>query len=85
MHASSWRSFSKQVEGHLEEMLVLCQRSEEYNQFMLARLGQAAAALASPQSADLENSFRSGHFNVAVRELIAYYINLVCFLLLYVY
>lgn len=68
-----------QIEGYLEEMLVLCQRSEEYNQFMLAKLTCAAAGSGSPKAdtASLENSFRSGQFNVTVRELIAYYINLV--------
>ncbi|KAK9907313.1 hypothetical protein WJX75_001280 [Coccomyxa subellipsoidea] len=68
----------RQIEGYLEEMLVLCQRSEEYNQFMLAKLTGAAAGSGSPKAdtASLENSFRSGQFNVTVRELIAYYINL---------
>lgn len=60
-------------------MLLLCQRSEEYNQFMLAKLTGAAAGAGSPKAdtAALENGFRSGQFNVTVRELIAYYINLV--------
>lgn len=68
-----------QIEGYLEEMLLLCQRSEEYNQFMLAKLMSAATGSESPKasSASLENSFHSGQFNVTVRELIAYYINLV--------
>ncbi|EIE27386.1 COG4-domain-containing protein [Coccomyxa subellipsoidea C-169] len=68
----------RQIEGYLEEMLLLCQRSEEYNQFMLAKLTAAAAGSGSPKAdaASLENSFRSGQFNVTVRELIAYYINL---------
>jgi hypothetical protein len=42
-----------QVEVYLEEMLLLCQRSEEYNGFMLARLepspGSQPAAAASPR------------------------------------
>ncbi len=61
----------------MEEMLLLCQRSEEYNQFMLAKLGSAGAVSPTAESAGLENTFRSGHFNMAVRELIAYYINMV--------
>ena len=46
---------------------------------MLAKLTGAAAGSGSPKAdtASLENSFRSGQFNVTVRELIAYYINLV--------
>ena len=73
-----WR-MGLQIEGYLEEMLLLCQHSEEYNQFMLAKLTGAAAGMGSPKAdtAALENGFRSGQFNVTVRELIAYYINLV--------
>lgn len=63
------------MEGYLEEMLVLCQRSEEYNSFMLGKMAEACApALLGAAS---ENAFRSGQFNVIVRELIAYYINMV--------
>jgi hypothetical protein len=63
------------VEGYLEEMLVLCQRSEEYNGFMLAKMAEACAP--ALLGAARENAFRSGQFNVVVRELIAYYINMV--------
>jgi hypothetical protein len=66
---------SGQVEGYLEEMLMLCQRSEEYNHFMLERM--AAACAPKLLGANRENAFRSGQFNVVVRELIAYYINMV--------
>lgn len=63
------------MERYLEEMLVLCQRSEEYNTFMLGKMAEACApALLGAAS---ENAFRSGQFNVIVRELIAYYINMV--------
>ena len=68
-----------QLEGALEEMLVLCQRAEEYTQFIL----EAAAGPSSPSktSAARENQLRSGQFNTAVRELMSYYINLVRFCL----
>lgn len=64
-----------QLEGPLEEMLVLCQRAEEYTQFIL----EAAAGASSPgrTPAARENQLRSGQFNTAVRELMSYYINLV--------
>ncbi|KAK9830013.1 hypothetical protein WJX72_009198 [[Myrmecia] bisecta] len=65
---------SRKVEGCLEEMLLVCQRSEEYNQFMLAKMSGAVAPKAL--GASRENTFRSGQFNVVVRELIAYYINM---------
>ena len=62
-----------QVEGHLEEMLELCKRSEQYSHFMLGAAGEAG----DPLDPAVENKFRSGRFNVIVRELIAYYVNLV--------
>ena len=62
-----------QVEGHLEEMLELCKRSEQYSHFMLGAVGEAG----DPLDPAVENKFRSGRFNVIVRELIAYYVNLV--------
>ena len=45
-----------QVEGYLEEMLLLAQRAEEYNQFMLAKMGEAVAP--APLSAARHNAFR---------------------------
>lgn len=38
-----------QVEVYLEEMLLLCQRSEEYNGFMLARLQSPAGTAGESQ------------------------------------
>ena len=64
-----------QVEGYLEELLLLCQRSEEYAQFVLGAM--AAAVAPAVLGAARENAFRSGPFNLLVRELVAYYINLV--------
>ena len=64
-----------QLEGLLEEMLMLCQRGEEYHQFLLARVGDAFSP--KPVPAFQENSFRRGAFNTAIRELTSYYINLV--------
>lgn len=45
-----------QVEGYLEEMLLLVQRAEEYNQFMLAKMGDAVAP--APLSAARHSAFR---------------------------
>ena len=64
-----------QLEGKLEEILVLCQRAEEYNQFMLAKAAEAAKPKLLPTSH--ENAFRSGAFNTSIRELSSYYINMV--------
>ena len=46
-----WRLFATcpphQVEGFLEELLLLCQRSEEYLLFLLARMGEGGGARAA--------------------------------------
>lgn len=91
------------MEGYLEEMLLLAQRAEEYNQFMLAKMTEALAP--APLPAARHNEFRrvpaavrqwceictrqpsgaacskldasccrAGSFNVAVRELLNYYV-----------
>ena len=91
------------MEGYLEEMLLLAQRAEEYNQFMLAKMTEALAP--APLPAARHNDFRrvmtalgrwpglcnqqasgttcirldalccrAGSFNVAVRELLNYYV-----------
>lgn len=65
-----------QIEGFLEEMVLLCQRSEEYNQFVVAKLG-AVASTAKAEAATRETAFRGGAFNMAVRELVSYYMALV--------
>jgi len=65
----------RQVEAYLEEILVLYQRSEEYNQYLLACM--AAAVAPDPLGGGRENAFRSGQFNITVRELVSSYINLV--------
>ncbi|MEW5307113.1 MAG: hypothetical protein WDW36_009530 [Sanguina aurantia] len=62
------------VEGTLEEVLRLCQLSEEYNHFMMGRMRAAIAP--APLNAVRETSFRSGAFNVAVREMLGYYMTL---------
>ena len=65
----------RQVEAYLEEILVLYQRSEEYNQYVLACMANAVAP--DPLGGGRENAFRSGQFNITVRELVSSYINLV--------
>lgn len=64
-----------QLEGLLEEMLMLCQRGEEYNQFMLSRVAEAFHPKVTPPGH--ENAFRTGAFNTSIRELTSYYINIV--------
>lgn len=54
-----------QIEGFLEELLLLCQRSEEYTQFLLARMGEVAAPAPLPPAR--ETALRGGPFNSAVR------------------
>lgn len=44
------------MEGYLEEMLLLAQRAEEYNQFMLAKMTEALAP--APLPAARHNEFR---------------------------
>ena len=73
-----------QVEESLGELLLLCQRSEEYSQYLLGMLAHkaphAAAAGASSKphgTSSRENAFRSGPFCTAVRELVSCYTHLV--------
>ena len=56
--------------------MLLCQRSEEYNQFVVAKIGAVGSA-AKAEAAARETSFRGGAFNMAVRELVSYYMALV--------
>lgn len=72
-------------------MLLLCQRSEEYSQYLLGMLcrqpplasptaaaaGRPAAAVKPLGSSVRENAFRSGPFCTAVRELVSCYTHLV--------
>lgn len=69
------RADPRQVEEYLEEVLVLYQRCEEYNAYLLAAM--AAAVAPDPLGAAREQAVRSGEFNVTVRELVSNYINLV--------
>lgn len=62
------------MEGFLEELLLLCQRSEEYCQYLLARMGEVAAP--APLPAARETALRGGAFSSAVRELLSYYLSL---------
>ena len=48
--------WSRQVEGRLEEMLLLAARAEEYNHYMLAKMGEATEP--APLSAARHNAFR---------------------------
>lgn len=63
----------RDIQVYLEEMLLLCQTSEEFISFMNARLRDAASAGAqlSPRAG---NAFKSGVFNRTVQELSGFYI-----------
>mmetsp|Transcript_26 Transcript_26/g.78 ORF Transcript_26/g.78 Transcript_26/m.78 type:complete len:746 (+) Transcript_26:194-2431(+) len=65
----------RQVELFLGEIVMLSQRSEEYNQFMLAKLREAAGNDVVGASSR-ESTFRGGQFNCTVREVIGYYITM---------
>eukprot|EP00899_Mesostigma_viride_P022766 jgi/Mesvir1/3674/Mv14963-RA.2 len=76
----------RELEGYLEEMLMLSQRSEEYNQFMLGKVREVQSSQVSP-SAPLSprgavNSLRTGAFNRAVQELVGFYLSMEEFFLL---
>jgi hypothetical protein len=59
-----------EVESYLEELLVLCQRSEEYNAFMLDKMRGGRGQL----NPVVVNAFKTGSFNQTVQELTTYYI-----------
>lgn len=64
----------REVEFYLQEVLLLCERSEEYLSFILAKMGSASPGqVISPKEA---GRVRGGAFSVAVKELISYYIAL---------
>lgn len=61
----------RQVDVLLQELLRLCQLAEEYNQFMLGKMREGGQLTTAR-----ETSFRSGPFNIAVRELLGQYMAL---------
>ena len=64
----------RQIEGLLEEMLVLSSRSEEYTRYLLTSMAGAVAPGPLPPSR--ETALRSSSFHSAVRELTGYYLSL---------
>lgn len=64
----------RRVEGFLSELLALCTRGEEYTQFLLARMSEAAAP--SPLPPARETALRGGALSTTLRELLSYYISL---------
>ncbi|CAD7704433.1 unnamed protein product [Ostreobium quekettii] len=74
MAASATLVDPRDVEGYLEEVLLLCQRSEEYNLFMLGKMADAVAP--KTLSPVRETSFRGGQLSVSARELTGYYVTL---------
>eukprot|EP00894_Picocystis_sp_ML_P003597 jgi/Pico_ML_1/54114/g4536.t2 len=74
MHAQTGDVDPREVESYLQEVLLLCERSEEYLSFILAKIGSASPGqVISPKEA---GRVRGGAFSVAVKELISYYIAL---------
>eukprot|EP00963_Diacronema_lutheri_P014079 scaffold2858_cov659-Pavlova_lutheri.AAC.50 len=74
MHAQTGDVDPREVESYLQEILLLCERSEEYLSFILAKIGSASPGqVISPKEA---GRVRGGAFSVAVKELISYYIAL---------
>lgn len=72
IHAAS----KLQVAGQLEEMLSLAKASEQFSQYMMGSMQDAAAP--HPLDPSVEKRFCSGQFSATIRELIAYYIAMVC-------
>lgn len=64
----------RQVEPLLSELLLLCNRGEEYIQYVLEAMGDAAAPNAISPS--LETSVRGGSMSSSLREVMSYYISL---------
>ncbi|GAQ80078.1 Golgi transport complex protein [Klebsormidium nitens] len=65
----------REVEVYLEEMLLLTQRSEEYSQFMIAKIREAEAGGAQLSPGEVD-AFKTGAFSRAVQELLGYYMTL---------
>ena len=63
------------MESYLEELLVLCQRSEEYNAFMLDKM-RGHGSSGQQLNPTVINAFKTGSFNQTVQELTTYYISM---------
>uniref|UniRef100_A0A7S3RBF0 Conserved oligomeric Golgi complex subunit 4 n=1 Tax=Dunaliella tertiolecta TaxID=3047 RepID=A0A7S3RBF0_DUNTE len=61
------------VEAHITQLIGLCRLTEEYNQFILGKMRNAADGALSIAK---ETSFRSGGLNVGLRELLGHYMAL---------
>lgn len=64
----------RQIEPFLDEILLLCGRSEEYTQYLLAAMMGASAPAPLPPAR--ETALRGGGFHTTVRELGSYYLSL---------
>ncbi|KAI8101797.1 hypothetical protein M9434_006863 [Picochlorum sp. BPE23] len=65
---------ARKVEPLLMDLLVMCTRGEEYIQFVLQCMVDAAAP--NDVSPSLETSVRGGDFGSSLREILSYYISL---------
>lgn len=65
---------SRKIEPLLTELLVLCNRGEEYIKYVLVSMADAAAP--NTLSPSLETSVRGGALSSSLRELLSYYISL---------
>jgi conserved oligomeric Golgi complex subunit 4 len=64
----------RQIEPFLDEILLLCGRSEEYTQYLLSAMVGASAPAPLPPAR--ETALRGGGFHTTVRELGSYYLSL---------
>lgn len=64
----------RQIEPFLNEILLLCGRSEEYTQYLLSAMVGASAPAPLPPAR--ETALRGGGFHTTVRELGSYYLSL---------
>lgn len=61
----------REMELHLEEMMLMSQTSEDYFDFINTKFREVDAAAGSPGES---NSFKFGSFGLSVQELVGYYI-----------
>lgn len=65
---------ARKIEPILMELLVMCTRGEEYIQFVLRAMADAASP--NTLSPSIETSIRGGLFGSCMREILSYYISL---------
>ena len=71
------RWLALQVEALLEEMLRLCSCSQDYNAWIQDALNEKKSSGSLMSTSEEQKAFHAGPFNVLLRQLMAYYINMV--------